>query len=193
MKQRILTLLTFLVSLPFLLVRPLRYYWARVWNNGRAAAQIRGLAASVQFDGRVTVMGTGAVRIGAHSRIGDLAEFTTHGEGVIRLGREVRLNRGTTICAYLEVAIDDFTMIGEFVSIRDANHGIARGEQVRSQPHEARPIRIGSDVWIGRGACILPGVTIGSGAIIGANSVVTKDVPPNCIAAGIPAQIIRER
>jgi acetyltransferase-like isoleucine patch superfamily enzyme len=193
MKQRILAIMTFMVSLPFRLFCPFRYYWGRIWNNGRAAAQIRCLAPSVQFDGSVTVIGTRNVRIGESARIGDLAEFTTNDEGVIRIGREVRVNRGATICAYMEVSIDDFTMIGEFVSIRDANHGIARGEQVRCQPHEARPIRIGSDVWIGRGACILPGVTIGNGSIIGANSVVTKDVPPNCIAVGIPARIIRER
>ena len=193
MKQLVLGVLTLLVSLPFRLVRPCRYYWGRIWNNGRAAAQIRGLDPSVQFDGGVTVAGTGNVQIGEKSRIGDLAEFTTEHEGVIRIGREVRLNRGATVCAYTEVAIGDYTMVGEFVSIRDANHGIARGELVRSQPHDTRPIRIGSDVWVGRGACILPGVTIGDGAIIGANSIVTKDVPPNTIAAGIPARVIRER
>ena len=193
MKPRLLKFLIFLIALPFRLLRPLQYHWGRVWHTGRAAAQMRGLAPSVQFDGRVTVIGTRNVRIGENSRIGDLAEFTTHDGGVIRIGREIRLNRGVTLSAYREISIDDFTMIGEFVSIRDANHGIARGRQVRYQSHEAKPIRIGSDVWIGRGACILPGVTIGDGAVIGANSIVTKDVPPNTIAAGIPAKIIRER
>lgn len=193
MKNMVLALATRLISLPFRLVRPFRYYWGRIWNNGRAAAQIAGLDPSVQFDGSVTVIGTGNVKIGQSARIGDLAEFTTNHDGVIRVGREVRLNRGATICAYTEVSIGDFSMVGEFVSIRDANHGIKKGELVRSQPHDAKPIRIGSDVWVGRGACILPGVTIGDGAIIGANSIVTKDVPPNCIAAGIPAKVIRER
>lgn len=193
MKQLILGFLTLLVSLPFRLVRPFSYYRGRIWNNGRAAAQIAGLHPSVQFDGSVTVLGTGNVKIGMKSRIGDLAEFTTNHDGVINIGNEVRLNRGATICAYMEVSIGDNSMVGEFVSIRDANHGIQKGELVRSQPHDAKPIRIGSDVWVGRGACILPGVTIGDGAIIGANSIVTKDVPPNSIAAGIPARIIRER
>ena len=193
MKNLILSVFATIFSIPFRLVRPFDYYWGRVWNGGRAAAQIRGLDPSVQFDGSVTVLGTGNVKIGEKARIGDLAELTTNHEGVIRIGREVRLNRGATICAYTEVSIGDFSMVGEFVSIRDANHGIARGELVRSQPHDAKPIRIGSDVWVGRGACILPGVTIGDGAIIGANSIVTKDVPANCIAAGIPAKVIRER
>jgi len=193
MKNIILAVFTALVSLPFRIMRPFGYYWGRIWNNGRAAAQIPGLDPSVQFDGAVTVLGTGNVKIGEKSRIGDLAELTTNHDGVIRIGREVRLNRGATICAYTEVSIGDYSMVGEFVSIRDANHGIRKGELVRSQPHDAKPIRIGSDVWVGRGACILPGVTIGDGAIIGANSIVTKDVPPDCIAAGIPAKIIREQ
>lgn len=193
MKNIVLAVMTAIVSLPFRLLRPFAYYWGRIWNNGRAAAQIPGLDPSVQFDGSVTVLGTGNVKIGEKSRIGDLAELTTNHDGVIRIGREVRLNRGATICAYTEVSIGDYSMVGEFVSIRDANHGIRKGELVRSQPHDAKPIRIGSDVWVGRGACILPGVTIGDGAIIGANSIVTKDVPPDCIAAGIPAKIIRER
>ena len=193
MKQVILSLLSRIMSLPFRLLRPFSYYWGRIWNGGRAAAQIRGLDASVQFDGSVTVLGTGNIKIGAKARIGDLTEFTTNHDGIIRIGREVRLNRGATICAYTEVSIGDFSMVGEFVSIRDANHGIASGELVRNQPHDAKPIRIGTDVWVGRGACILPGVTIGDGAIIGANSIVTKYVPPNAIAAGIPAKVIRER
>ncbi len=193
MKNLILRVLTFFVSLPIRLFRPCRYYWGRIWNYARAAAQISGLDPSVQFDGSVTVIGTGMVKIGNKSRIGDFTEFTTNHTGVIRIGREVRLNRGATICAYTEVSIGDYSMVGEFVSIRDANHGIARGDLVRNQPHDARPIRIGSDVWIGRGACILPGVTIGDGVIIGANSIVTKDIPANTIAAGIPAKVIRER
>ena len=59
MKQLLLSLLSRIISLPFRLLRPLRYYWGRIWNGGRAAAQIRGLDASVQFDGSVTVLGTG--------------------------------------------------------------------------------------------------------------------------------------
>jgi acetyltransferase-like isoleucine patch superfamily enzyme len=193
MKNLFLLIACQLVSLPFRLMRPFGYYWGRIWNSGRVAAKIRGLDPTVQFDGCVSVIGTGNVKIGEKSRIGDLAEFITHEQGLVRIGQEVRINRGATICAYKEVSIGDFTLIGEFVSIRDANHGIVAGEQIRSQPHDAKPICIGADVWIGRGACILPGVTIGDGAVIGANSIVTKDVPPNTIAAGIPAKIIRER
>jgi len=64
---------------------------------------------------------------------------------------------------------------------------------MRYQPHTCEPILIGRDVWIGRGSCILPGITIGEGAVIGANSVVNKDVPAYAIAAGIPAKVIKMR
>jgi acetyltransferase-like isoleucine patch superfamily enzyme len=55
------------------------------------------------------------------------------------------------------------------------------------------PIRIGRDVWVGSGSCILPGVTIGDGAVIGANSVVTQNIPPHSVVAGIPAHIVKKR
>jgi maltose O-acetyltransferase len=95
--------------------------------------------------------------------------------------------------AYEQVVIGDFAMIGELVSIRDANHGLTRGIQVKLQPHHARPISIGSDAWIGRGAYIGKGAQIGDGAVVGANSVVTRDVSPGDIVAGAPARIIGER
>jgi len=64
---------------------------------------------------------------------------------------------------------------------------------MREQPVESKPVVIGADVWIGAGASVLPGVTIGDGAVIGARAVVTKDIPPNAIAVGIPAKVIRYR
>ena len=79
------------------------------------------------------------------------------------------------------------------MSIRDANHGIEHGRPFRTQEHKTDAISIGSDVWIGRGSAILKGVTIGHGAIIGANSVVTHDIPENAIAVGAPARIVRYR
>lgn len=193
MKDLIIRTLGLVVSLPYRLPERLRYYLRRIVTYGRVSARIPGLPASVQFDGRVTVVGDGRIVIGEQSRIGDLAEFTTEHGGEIIIGRQVRLNRGATLCAYTRIEIGDYTMMGEFVSIRDANHGIKRGEYMRFQGHDSRPIKIGSDVWVGRGVCILPGVTIGDGALIGANSVVTKDIPAYAIAVGTPARTVRLR
>ncbi|MBW2439954.1 MAG: acyltransferase [Deltaproteobacteria bacterium] len=148
---------------------------------------------SVECDGRVHVSGTANIELGRRCRLGMDVELRTDEAGHIRIGDDTRLNRGCTLTSYSQISIDDWTIIGEYVSIRDANHGLKRGEPMRYQPHTSEPIHIGRDVWIGRGSCILPGVTIGEGAVIGANSVVSKDVPAYSIAAGIPAKVIKMR
>jgi acetyltransferase-like isoleucine patch superfamily enzyme len=112
---------------------------------------------------------------------------------VISLGRHMRVNAGTMLVSYAEITIGDHCLIGEYVSIRDADHGTAPGSLMRVQPHVSVPIRIGEDVWIARGVVVLKGVSIGDGSIIAANSVVTKDVPAGVIAGGVPARIIKVR
>jgi acetyltransferase-like isoleucine patch superfamily enzyme len=171
------------------LLAPLR----RFCNLVRARVSRIRVSSSVRFDGRIDVVGTADIAIGDHSRIGDLVQLGTEEGGRIRIGEHVRLNRGCTVFAYGELTIGDHTLVGEYATIRDANHGIRKGEHIRSQPHEVRQVRIGMDVWIGRGACILPGVTVGDGCIVGANSVVTKSLPPNTIAVGAPARVLRGR
>jgi acetyltransferase-like isoleucine patch superfamily enzyme len=167
--------------------------WGRIYYTLRLMARVRNMDASVQCDGPVTVGGTAAITIGSRCRIGAATELQTNEGGSIVLGSDVRINRGCTIVSYSNVTIGNFAILGEYVTIRDANHGMKTHKPIRYQPHVAEPIAIGSDVWIGRGACILPGVTIGRGAVIGANSVVTHDIPEFSIAAGIPAQVIRQR
>jgi len=189
-------LVTALIRIPVLLLTPLHRLQraASRWiNYFRSALRIKGLHSSVQFDGVPLVTGSARISIGHSSRIGMLCELGTEENGHIRIGRSVRINRGTTVFSYSDVEIGDHSLIGEFVTIRDANHGISRGQLIRSQKHSSSPIRIGRDVWIGRGACILPGVEIGDGAVIGANSVVTRSIPAGSIAAGVPAKVIRER
>jgi len=62
---------------------------------------------------------------------------------------------------------------------------------VRRRPSEGRPVRVGANVWLGDGVVVLPGVTIGEGTIVGANSVVSRDLPPRVIAVGAPARPIK--
>ena len=105
----------------------------------------------------------------------------------IRLGDEVFLNFNCVILDVVEVTIGDRTQIGPATQIYAADH--PRDAETRRTGLEfGRPVRIGSDVWIGGGAIILPGVTIGDDAIIGAGSVVTRDVGAGVTVAGNPAR-----
>jgi len=181
------------IVLLFKLAGPLRTIWRRIYFTARLAADVSDMDFSVQCDGRVHVSGTANIKLEKRCRLGMDVELRTVDAGRIQIGEDTRLNRGCTLTSYAQIRIDDFTIIGEFVSIRDANHGLKRGEPMRYQPHTCKPILVGRDVWIGRGSCILPGVTIGEGAVIGANSVVTRDVPDFAIAAGVPAKVIKMR
>lgn len=105
----------------------------------------------------------------------------------IRLGRGVFLNFGCVVLDVVEVSIGDMTQIGPSVQILTADH--PRDSAIRRQGLEfGRPIRIGCNVWIGGGAILLPGVTVGDDVIIGAGSVVTRDVAPGATIMGNPAR-----
>jgi len=96
-------------------------------------------------------------------------------------------------CVVLDVAkvtVGDFTLFGPAVQIYTATHPL--DAELRRQQEYAKPIDIGSDVWVGGGAIICPGVRIGSRSVIGAGSVVTRDVPEGVFAAGNPCRVIRE-
>lgn len=93
-----------------------------------------------------------------------------------------------------ELTIDNDVMVGSYVLVTTLNHGI-NPENERSyqrQPLKSAPVHIFQGVWIGDKVTVLPGVNIGECSVIGANSVVTKDVPPYCIAAGNPARVIKK-
>lgn len=68
-----------------------------------------------------------------------------------------------------------------------------KGRSFREQPRRERDVVIGNDVWLGARVVVTAGVTIGDGCIVGAGAVVTKDLPANCIAAGVPARVIAQR
>lgn len=146
-----------------------------------------------QFLGMIDFDGTCRVRIGQDCRIYKHVRLETQQSGEIVIGDNVVLSPGTVIVSHALVTVGSYTMIGEYTSIRDADHGTDPGRPIREQPHVAAPVTIGRDVWIGRGAAVLKGVTIGDGAVIGANSVVTHDVPPREVWAGAPARFLRQR
>lgn len=108
----------------------------------------------------------------------------------IRLGRQVFINYHCIFLDCAPIEIGDDVKIGPAVQLYTAQHPLDAHTR-RSGVESASPIRIGSDVWIGGGALVLPGVTIGDRSVVGAGSVVVRDVPPDCVVAGNPARILR--
>jgi acetyltransferase-like isoleucine patch superfamily enzyme len=111
----------------------------------------------------------------------------------IRIGSGTYINRGTILDARNKLHIGRNVMIGPNCYFTDANHGTAPGSSVKSQPMQLASLIIEDEAWIGAHVVILPGVRIGKGAVIGAGAVVTRDVPGETIAHGVPARVTRHR
>ncbi|MPZ47418.1 MAG: sugar O-acetyltransferase [Betaproteobacteria bacterium] len=107
----------------------------------------------------------------------------------IELGERVFFNFNCVVLDVCRVRIGDFTLFGPAVQIYTPMHPFDAA--LRRQQEFGKPVEIGADVWVGGGAIILPGVQIGSRAVIGAGSVVTRDVPEDVFAAGNPCRVIR--
>jgi maltose O-acetyltransferase len=110
--------------------------------------------------------------------------------GNIELGERVFFNFNCVVLDVCPVRIGDCTLFGPAVQILTPLHPMSA--ELRRREEYGRPIEIGSDVWVGGGALILPGVRIGSRSVIGAGSVVTRDLPDGVFAAGNPCRVIRE-
>lgn len=108
----------------------------------------------------------------------------------IYLGERVFFNYNCVVLDVCEVRIGDFTLFAPGVQILTPMHPL--DAELRRQQEYGKPVEIGADVWVGGGALILPGVRIGSRSVIGAGSVVTRDVPEGVLAAGNPCRVIRE-
>jgi len=108
----------------------------------------------------------------------------------IRLGRNCFINYNCVFLDCAPIEIGDDLQMGPAVQLYTATHPFDRAKRVAGW-ESATPIRIGSGVWIGGGAIVLPGVTIGDGCVVGAASVVTRDLPPRSLAFGNPARIVR--
>jgi acetyltransferase-like isoleucine patch superfamily enzyme len=99
-----------------------------------------------------------------------------------------------TITAYQHIRIGEQCVIADKAMFIDFDHGVVEVERpIRQQGIYKRDVEVGSNVWIGYGACVLRGVRVGDNSVIGTNSVVTKDVPANAVVGGIPARVLRMR
>ena len=112
---------------------------------------------------------------------------------VVKVGDRCLIGKGSGIVGHLEIVIGNDVWTGHHVYITDQNHGYEDLDLPISQQFmEERPVSIGDGSWLGHGTVVLPGARIGRHAVVGANSVVTGELPDNCVAAGVPARVIRE-
>jgi acetyltransferase-like isoleucine patch superfamily enzyme len=157
----------------------------RRWRTNGLVFFGRGLELEIAVDGRVD--------FGRFVWIGDATKIRCH-EGRVEIGDKTVIGQECTISAYQRVRIGQQCVIADRAMFIDFDHGVVEVERpIRLQGIYKRDVIVGSNVWIGYGACVLRGVSVGDNSIVGTNSVVTKDVPANAVVAGIPARIIRMR
>jgi acetyltransferase-like isoleucine patch superfamily enzyme len=143
--------------------------------------------------GKKTIVGPGTniinfsnVMIGNHALIQDYVYIRAGYEGFIKIGDYCAINSFAKLFGHGGIEIGDYTQIGPDCLITTTTHNYQDGLKARFEK-----IRIGNWVWVGAKSIILAGITIGDHAIIGAGSVVTKDVPKNSISVGSPARVIK--
>jgi acetyltransferase-like isoleucine patch superfamily enzyme len=158
----------------------------------RRRLQLDGLA-FIGPDCRLEVGRNAVLHLGRWSWLGHGCKIRCH-EGLVSLGAKSVMGQECTISAYQHVSIGRECVIADRVMLIDFDHGSSEVERpIRLQGIYKRDVDVGHNVWIGYGACILRGVTVGDNAIIGTNSVVTKDVEPNAVVGGVPARVLRMR
>ena len=137
--------------------------------------------------------GQGRVIVGPWCWIGDGTALRSH-SGRVTIGAKAVIGGGTVVNSYLDVSIGEGALFADDVHITDFDHRTDRVDvPIKDQGIVTSPVRIGADVWLGRGVTVLRGVDIGEGSVIGAHAVVTRDIPAYSVAVGAPARVVRSR
>lgn len=168
--------------------------FVRRWRLRRHAAR-GGFYIREPVEGEVLeALDEGRLRIGEGTLLEPGCWITLAPEATIEIGAGCFLNRGTMLAAQERIEIGDHVMFANGCFVSDADHRYDDPElPVTWQGFVARgPVRIGSNCWFGVHCVITGGVEVGDRAVVGANSVVTSDIPPGVVAAGAPARVIRE-
>ena len=118
---------------------------------------------------------------------------------LLKLGNNIQMNDFVHICAIEKVEVGDNCLLASHIYISDNSHGNYEGGVHDSSPltppdhrdYISAPVKIGKNSWLGEGVIVMPGVTIGEGCVIGAHSVVNRDIPDACIAVGSPAEVVK--
>ncbi len=167
-----------------------RLLWLKARHRGRLTSDgIAFVTPGVRFE-----IGPDAhVHLGRWSWIGSGSKIRVH-EGRFEIGAKTVMGQECTVSCYQHVSVGRECILADRVMLIDFDHGAAEGERaVRQQGIYKQDVRVGSNVWMGYGACVLRGTTVGDDAIIGTSAVVTKDVPDGGVVGGVPARLLRTR
>lgn len=133
------------------------------------------------------------LRIGRWAWVGHGSKIRVH-EGEVEIGAKTVIGQECTVSAYQHVSIGRECILADRVMLIDFDHGVTEVDRpIRVQGIYKRDVRVGHNVWIGYGACVLRGVSVGDNSIVGTSSVLTHDVPANAVVGGVPARLIRMR
>lgn len=146
------------------------------------------------------ITGTGRIRLGSHIELHDKITFFSGGglfaNALLEVGNHTGIGFAVQIRVQKHVKIGDYCMIASRTIINDSDghptHWRRRRDNMKVGPEAVKPVIIADDVWIGENCIVSKGVSIGQGSIVASGSVVTKDVPPFCIVAGVPARVVKE-
>lgn len=172
-----------------------RIYWSSIYKH----LEFKHIGDGILFDDNVNFRNTSYIEIGDNVSIGsdsyiecfDFYAGVKHHPSLI-IGNNVSFTRRITIYCAGNIIIGNNCMFASDILVTDENHGINADNIYRDNPLSIKDVEIGENVWIGEKAIILPGVHIGSNAIVGAGAVVTSDIPASAICGGVPASIIRK-
>lgn len=177
------------------------WYLKKFISDWRVRRKIPRMPTNSVIDMDYLIVGGGFMKIGERTYVGRFTILTAWSfddahKPTIEIGNDVNIGEYNHITASNKIVIGDGVLTGRWVTISDNNHGSFTLNQLQQRPLK-RPVVskgdvvIGRNVWIGDKATILSGVHIGEGSIIGANSVVTKNVPPYSLAVGNPAKVVK--
>jgi acetyltransferase-like isoleucine patch superfamily enzyme len=188
--------LRFLAANRMLTPQYARLLWRYLWRRFLTPAGWRWETEGFVFFGRnleLQISKRGKVRFGRFVWIGDGTKIRCH-EGEVLIDEKTVLGQECTISAYRHVRIGEQCVVADRAMFIDFDHGVVEVERpIRQQGIYMRDVNVGSNVWVGYGACVLRGVSVGDNSVIGTNTVVTKDVPANAVVGGVPARILRMR
>lgn len=175
---------------PWYLLRYWRFWRFKVANPHVITTGFVFLGRRVEVTARP---GYGRLVLGRWVHLGDGTSLRCH-EGTLTIGDKVVFGRNNVVNCYLDISIGAASIIADMVYVADFDHVFTDANTpIKDQGIVKSPVRIGADVWLANKVSVVRGTSIGNGSVVAANAVVTRDLPPYSIAAGVPARVIRNR